>query len=71
MSATQWWNRWFDEQATFCGVIRHEDSGEIVRAALGSTPATTALVAEIILSHERERAVANAASRDWGLTLRR
>ena len=70
MSVSPWWNHWFDEQSALCGVIRADDSQEVVRAALGITPATTALVAKIILIHERESIVANGG-RDWTRLLSR
>ena len=53
----QWWTRWFDEQHARCNVSRADKAWEAVRAALGTTPATTALIAEIILVHERQPVV--------------
>jgi hypothetical protein len=43
---------------------RDDDPWGVLGAALGSTPATTALVAEIILLHEQERVVGNDRRRN-------
>jgi hypothetical protein len=64
----QWWTRWFDEQSVLCGVSRADGPWGAVRNALTQTPSTTALIAEIILNHELEPALANNECRDRART---